>query len=134
MENTLLNRFNLKEAQVFEQHSVVVPGSELIFSRQDEQHLYKIQAFECNGEYGPYKALKILFKIDNKFQELNPWPVLDYKSSNMVEHMQEIKPMYVEFYQAKNLTTGEIRNRVRIKPFATPQDEAKALEAWNKRP
>lgn len=133
MSNSLIERFKLEKSENRESKYKRVPGSSVILGKNDEKYLKSMTVYECNGKKGYYKALKVVFEVDNELVELTPWPTLDYSSSERCEHLQEVEPKFVTFFEQVDTETGEKFNKVHITDMDNKNEVERSIKLWNER-
>lgn len=129
----LIERFKLEESKQINKRYKRVPGSSAILSMEEEKFLVSMTVFECRGKKGLYKALKVVFDINDKLVELSPWPTLDFTSMEKYEHMDDVDPKFVTFFQQIDTETGETYNKVHLTDQSDEKEVEYAIETWNKR-
>lgn len=112
MATSLFSNFNLKVSETTIPNYLPVEGSACKFSPEELKAITNAVVLECNGEHGSYKKIKVTLNINHIQHEF--WETLDKKSEHY-EHMTQVDPASLYFYQLCHKDTGEIIRRVSIK-------------------
>ena len=128
--NRLTNLPELWDSVIINERYKRVPGSSTILGRYDEQYLDSMTVYECHGDKGNYKALKIVFKVDDRLVELTPWPTLDFASTERCEHMEVVEPKFVLFFEQIDTQTNQRFQKVHITDPSNEVEVAKMEKIW----